>query len=232
MFQPCTTTILPLAWLASMTRCASRMSSNQKSATVSPAACRGDFGAISCNGTSDRGNPGVPNTKLPKNVKYTPLAICRSGLKSWIGARPPSHPAGRRARRGEACRANRQLCCCRRGRGPRRASWFRASVLTVPAPRSRTARRRVLQHWESFPVAGRSDNSFTGVHGHVDCSWPKDDVAPRISRVWPLAISRLRNRQVQAVAYVSGMAASSAHGGPTDHRDVRPGHAYTRRSCR
>src|SRR5882724_10658935 len=49
--------------------------------------------AIACNGTSETGKPGVPNTKLPKNVRYTPLDICRSGLKSWIGARPPSHPA-------------------------------------------------------------------------------------------------------------------------------------------
>src|SRR5262249_41921596 len=42
-------------------------------------------------------------------------------------------------------------------------------------------------------------------------AWPNDDVAPRITRGWPLAISRLRNKQVQAVAYVSGIAASSAH---------------------
>jgi hypothetical protein len=40
---------------------------------------------------------------------------------------------------------------------------------------------------------------------------PKDEVAPRITRVCPRAISRLRNRQVHAVAYVSGMAARSAH---------------------
>jgi hypothetical protein len=40
---------------------------------------------------------------------------------------------------------------------------------------------------------------------------PKDDVAPRITSVCPRTISRLRNKQVQAVAYVSGMAARSAH---------------------
>ena len=41
-------------------------------------------------------------------------------------------------------------------------------------------------------------------------AWPKEEVPPRMSNVWPLAISRLRNKQVQAVAYVSGIAANSA----------------------
>ena len=31
-------------------------------------------------------------------------------------------------------------------------------------------------------------------------AWPKEEVAPRITSVWPGWISRLRNRQVQAVA--------------------------------
>ena len=34
----------------------------------------------------------------------------------------------------------------------------------------------------------------------LTAAWPKDEVAPRITSVWPSAISRLRNRQVQAVA--------------------------------
>jgi hypothetical protein len=31
-------------------------------------------------------------------------------------------------------------------------------------------------------------------------AWPKDEVAPRMTSVWPEAISRLRNKHVQAVA--------------------------------
>src|SRR6516162_1364636 len=49
--------------------------------------------AIAWKGTSDTGKPGLPNTKLAKKVRWTPLGICASGLKSAIGARPPSHPA-------------------------------------------------------------------------------------------------------------------------------------------
>lgn len=44
-------------------------------------------------GTSDKGNSGVPKTKLPKKLKWTPLAICRRGLKSRMGASPPKNPA-------------------------------------------------------------------------------------------------------------------------------------------
>jgi hypothetical protein len=41
---------------------------------------------------------------------------------------------------------------------------------------------------------------------------PNDEVAPRTTSSWPLSISRLRKRHVQAVVYVSGIAAaSSAH---------------------
>src|SRR5260370_34311195 len=40
---------------------------------------------------------------------------------------------------------------------------------------------------------------------------PKADVAPRITRVWSLAISKLRCRHDQAVAYDSGIAAKSSH---------------------
>jgi hypothetical protein len=55
---------------------------------------------------------------------------------------------------------------------------------------------------------------------------PKDDVAPRITSVCPSAISRLRNKQVQAVAYVSGMAARSDHDRfRFDGRDLRHGGA-------
>jgi hypothetical protein len=46
----------------------------------------------------------------------------------------------------------------------------------------------------------------------LSADWPKDDVAPRMTSNCPFVISRLRNRQVQAVAKVSGIAASSAHG--------------------
>src|SRR5262249_48828403 len=65
-----TTTIFPLAWFASTTRCASRMSSKRNTrdgfALYRPAATSA---AIACNGTSDNGNPGVPNTKLAKKVR-------------------------------------------------------------------------------------------------------------------------------------------------------------------
>jgi hypothetical protein len=41
---------------------------------------------------------------------------------------------------------------------------------------------------------------------------PKDEVAPRITSICPFVSSRLRKRQVQAVAYDSGSAASASHG--------------------
>src|SRR4029077_237930 len=40
---------------------------------------------------------------------------------------------------------------------------------------------------------------------------PKAEVAPRITRVWPSLISKLRCRHVQAVAYDSGITANSSH---------------------
>src|SRR5262245_48232945 len=43
-------------------------------------------------------------------------------------------------------------------------------------------------------------------------AWPSAEVAPRSTSAWPLLSSRFRCRQVQAVAYDSGIAASSAQG--------------------
>src|SRR5262249_60333853 len=62
-----TTTIFPPASFASMTRCASRISSKRKTrlalASSLPAAASA---AIACRGTSESGKPGGPNTKLAK----------------------------------------------------------------------------------------------------------------------------------------------------------------------
>src|SRR5262245_44976405 len=61
---------LPAGLAGLMTRCASRISSKPNTraglAFSRPAAT---CWAISCSGTSDSGNPGVPNTKLPKKVR-------------------------------------------------------------------------------------------------------------------------------------------------------------------
>src|SRR6185436_19940268 len=82
--QPRTTTIFPPASPASMRRCASRISSKPNTpaglALSLPAAtpC-----AISCSGTSDSGNPGVPNTlSSPPNFFNT---IARTALLQLIG---------------------------------------------------------------------------------------------------------------------------------------------------
>src|SRR5262249_46487165 len=45
----------------------------------------------------------------------------------------------------------------------------------------------------------------------LSAAWPNDDVAPRITSVWPLPISRFRKRHVHAVGEGSGIAAGSAH---------------------
>ena len=46
----------------------------------------------------------------------------------------------------------------------------------------------------------------------LTAAWPNDEFAPRITTVCPAEILRLRKRQVQAVANVSGSAANWDHG--------------------
>ena len=57
-----------------------------------PVTTRLHVGRIAWSGTSDKGKPGLPNTKLAKKVRKTPLAICRSGLKSGDRRQSSSDP--------------------------------------------------------------------------------------------------------------------------------------------
>jgi len=164
-------------------------------------------------GTSDRGNSGVPNMKLPKKLHWTPLAICSNGLNKAMGARPPKNPA-------------------RRARPPRRTIPSESRTVLLPM-RSNTAslglgmRRERSEPSSSTRCAPRASNfemrsrlRVVAVTWAPACAamfraaWPSADVAPRMTSVWPARRSRLRYRQVHAVAYDSGIAASSSHESP------------------
>jgi hypothetical protein len=80
-------------------------------------AASGHCSAMVWSGTSDRGKLGLPNTKLPKKLKWTPLDIYSRGLKSGTGSSPPRKPA-------------------RQARPPRRSvsAWLIPNAFTVKAP--------------------------------------------------------------------------------------------------
>ncbi len=83
------------------------------------------------------------------------------------------------------------------------ASIFPASAIRLdrsgPSTSARTAPSPSgIGNWSRLRVVPMTfAPAFTAM---LSAAWPNDDVAPRITSVWPLAISRLRNRQVQAVA--------------------------------
>src|SRR5262245_48480223 len=127
----------------------------------------------------------------------TPLDICSSGLKSLIGASPPSQPA-RHARppRRNMARESRMVLL------PTRSSTASSSLAsgmrldrsgpsssTRSAPNSSSAAKRSLLRL----VATTRTPALTAM---LIAALPKEEGPPRIIKLCPLAIPRLRNRQV------------------------------------
>jgi hypothetical protein len=95
-----TTTIFPLASFDSMTRCASWISSKRIRGLVLP--CSG-LARLRLQGLEvarpTEGNPASRARSYRRRSDRRRWGVCSSGLKSAIGARPPSQPARPRDRR-------------------------------------------------------------------------------------------------------------------------------------
>src|ERR1700730_10041993 len=138
-------------------------------------------------GTSDRGNCGFPNVKLPKKLKWTPLDICSSGLKSDTGASPPRKPA-RHAHppRRSMARESRIVLLPTRSRTA--SICFRSAMRSDRSGPSISTRRApsASNFWKRSwlrAVAMTCAPAFTAM---FRAACPNDDIAPRITKVWAL----------------------------------------------
>ena len=209
-----TTTIFPPASPASMMRCASRISSKREDPRrrcLEPAG--GHLIGDVLQRHVDSGKPGSPNMKLPKKFQLTPLGMRSSGLKSPMGSSPPNQPhrhavPSRRSMSNESRivllpTRSRTASICLASAMPAASVGDSSSTRATPRDSSRLKRSRFRA------VAMTRAPAATAI---LTAAWPNDDVAPRMTMVWPAPSFRLWKRQVHAVANVSGSAANCDHG--------------------
>src|SRR2546422_41542 len=106
--------------------------------------------------------------------------------------------------------------------GPRRRTSRERSALSMSGSAPSSSRMRVLSR-DRVVARTRASRS----RAMLIAAWPSADVPPRMTIVWPDAVSRLCRRNVHAVAYDSGMAARSVHSiEGLERNDVRFGHPH------